>query len=52
MCLATMVCTQGVLLFSVLAVNSNWFQILWSMLHALTLAARSYVLLSDDSFTI
>ena len=32
---------QYVLLFLVLAVNSNWFQ----ELHALTIAARSYALL-------
>ena len=36
---------QYVLLFLVLVVNSDWFQILWSYVHALTQAARSYALL-------
>ena len=37
--------TQYVLLFLVLAVDSDWFQILLSYVHALTQAACSYLLL-------
>ena len=36
---------QYVLLFLVLAVYSDWFQILLSYIHALTQATRSYALL-------
>ena len=36
---------QYVLLFLVLAVDSDWFQILLSYVHALTQAACSYALL-------
>ena len=36
---------QYVLLFLVLAVDSDWFQILLSYIHALTQATHSYVLL-------
>ena len=36
---------QYVLLFLVLGVDSDWFQILRSYVHALTQAVRSYVLL-------
>ena len=36
---------QYVLLFLVLAVDSDWFQILLSYIHALTQAAHSYALL-------
>ena len=41
---------QYVLLFLVLAVNSDKFQNLQIELHALTLAARSYVLRNIDSY--
>ena len=36
---------QYVLLFLVLVVDSDWFQILLSYVHALTQATRSYALL-------